>query len=74
MKAVITRSGGFAGTSLRREVDLSEPQLAKLRQCRDRLQPANPDAFSYEITVNGETFTVRGETAERLLETLQSGN
>ena len=71
MKATITRTGGFAGLTVRREVNLSDAELTTLKQCRDGLQPVrHPDGFAYDISVNGETFTVRGEDAERLLGSL----
>ena len=74
MKATITRTGGFAGLTVRKEVDLSHSDLAKLREkCGAGLQPGQPDQFSYDVTVNGETFTVRGEDAEPLLGSLLHG-
>lgn len=69
MRALITRSGGFTGVSRRHEVDLSDSELAELRARESR--SVTPDSFSYDITVNGETFTVSGADAEPLLEKLR---
>ena len=64
MKAVITRSGGFAGLTLQREVDLTPEQLADLRNAPP--PPATPDAFTYEVTAGDETFQVGGQTFDVL--------
>ena len=72
MRATITRTGGFAGVTLRREVELSDEELDQLRQHQHHA--GTPDSFSYDVTVNGETFTVRGGNAERLLATLLRGD
>lgn len=70
MKATITRTGGFAGLTLRKEVDLPLSTLTKLREkCGDGLKPV-PDEFTYSVTVDGETFKTHGEDAERLLGSL----
>ena len=71
MKAVITRSGGFAGLTSRREVDLSAAELAQLRSSAAGVEPDSRDAFSYEVDVDGETFTVSGASAEPLLAKLR---
>lgn len=67
MKARITRTGGFAGISQSREVHLTHEQVRKLRdKCAEPLQPVR-DGFSYEVTVDGETFDVSDEVLEELL-------
>ena len=66
MKAIIRRSGGFAGIEQTREVEISPAQLAKLREWRTG-KPAHPDGFTYEVMVDGETFTVDESLAEPLL-------
>jgi hypothetical protein len=56
MKAVITRSGGFAGITRRHHVELSREELEELRSAART--SSVPDGFTYEITTDGESFTV----------------
>ena len=72
MRVRVTRSGGFAGMTVQRDVDLSHEQIEKLRRAADA-QMASPDAFSYQLSANGETFSVSGGSAEPLLEQLLRG-
>jgi hypothetical protein len=78
MRIALTRSGGFAGITLRRELDtatLPPHQRAQIEQLLKGAQegPASPDAFSYEITAGGETFPISDESAMPLLESLLRG-
>jgi len=70
MKATITRTGGLAGITLRREVELPDELLAKLREGQEPPPLAIPDSFTYEIKAGGETFAACGPDADRLLGSL----
>lgn len=69
MRIGVTRSGGFAGVVLHRQVEISPEQLEQLRALRGTSSSV-PDAFSYEVTAGDETFTVADERALSLLEQL----
>lgn len=56
MNATIKRSGGFAGLVATREVEITPAQLQALR--RQHADAVTPDAFVYEVTAGGETFSV----------------
>ncbi len=69
MRISLTRSGGFAGTTLRREIQTAvlpaeekrilEQLVARARA--ERASPnAEPDAFEYEITIDGTRYVVDG--------------
>lgn len=68
MKIRITRTGGFAGRTLGREVDTAKVrggrQIEKLAE-RARRRPASPartpDAFAYEIVIDGTTYVTGGD-------------
>ena len=70
MHITITRSGGFAGLTRRREIDTASlaPDVcaAVERLAGDAARhPAKrnrmPDAFEYEITIDGKTYVVSGD-------------
>ena len=67
MRIRIDRSGGFANIPLHREVDTSTlpaseaPAIEKLAHAaRDTPSSAKPmpDAYNYEITIDGETYVM----------------
>ncbi len=84
MRVVLTRSGGFAGTTVRRSVDTSRMPVAsrqKIEKLIDeaRQQPpprdSSPDSFQYEIEIDGERYRVGDSPGawRVLIETLMSG-
>jgi hypothetical protein len=67
MRVVLTRSGGFAGRTVRHVIDTSQMALARGREIETlvtsaRRQPpprnASPDSFHYEIEIDGERYDV----------------
>jgi hypothetical protein len=67
MRVVVTRSGGFAGRTVRRMIDTSRlPSAAQSKieslVAAARKQPpprdASPDSFQYEIEIDGERYDV----------------
>ncbi|MEU7631499.1 protealysin inhibitor emfourin [Nocardia sp. NPDC049220] len=65
MRIQVRRMGGFAGIERHGEVDTStRPDASEWHTLAERavasghstLPPGIPDGFSYEITVDGETF------------------
>lgn len=67
MRVVVTRSGGFAGLLQRRELDSDSAALVQLvreaRTARAVSRPM-PDAYVYEIEIDGDRYEVgEGEMA-----------
>ena len=71
MRIALVRSGGFAGITLRREIDttrLPADERKRIEQLalRARTEPATagdtPDAFEYEITIDGARYLVDGSS------------
>jgi hypothetical protein len=67
MRVTLTRSGGFAGTTVRRTIDTSRMPVASRRKIERlidaaRQQPLphdpSPDSFQYEIEINSERYLV----------------
>lgn len=67
MRISITRRGGFAGLTLRREIDTAELDPSAANVLQQLVQKAMaggsapsrmPDAFEYEITIDGRTYNV----------------
>jgi hypothetical protein len=59
----VRRSGGFAGMLIERSVDSGadpelEPLVAEARAAGSASSEGTPDAFRYEITIDGETVVV----------------
>jgi hypothetical protein len=59
----VRRSGGFAGRVMERSVDSGddrelEPLVAAARAAGSASSDVTPDAFRYEITIDGETVVV----------------
>ena len=82
MHIVVTRSGGFAGITLRREIDTSGLPSGERRdieqlvaRAKTRVPPkSSPDAFLYEITIDGETFeTADGSAWQPLIDRVLRG-
>lgn len=79
MKIALTRSGGFAGITLHRELDTARlpprkrKSLEKLA-ARVRSEPASPasspDAFQHEITIDGVRYLI-GDPAGAWLELIE---
>jgi hypothetical protein len=77
MRVVVTRSGGFAGRTVRRIIDTSRLPSAAQHKIESlvaaaRKQPpprhASPDSFQYEIEIDGERYDVSdGAGAWRIL-------
>ncbi len=71
MKISLTRSGGFAGITLWREIDTAtlpadERRPIELLASRARVERASPnaepDSFDFEITIDGARYVVDGST------------
>jgi hypothetical protein len=65
MKVTLRRTGGFAGTTMRYELDSDDPELrrlvaAALAEPHSR-KPPLPDSFTYSVTV----LYYDGTTAQR---------
>jgi hypothetical protein len=69
MRISLLRSGGFAGITLRREIDTAQLPADKRRvveqlASRARVERASPnaeaDAFEYEISIDGARYLVDG--------------
>jgi hypothetical protein len=67
MRVVVTRSGGFAGRTVRRTVDTSRLPSAAQREIENlvaaaRKQPPprdlSPDSFQYEIEIDGQRYDI----------------
>jgi hypothetical protein len=78
MRVVVTRSGGFAGRTVRRIIDTSRLPPAAQQKIESlvaaaRKQPPpphdqSPDSFQYEIEIDGERYDVSdGPGAWRIL-------
>jgi len=83
MRVVLTRSGGFAGRTMRRIIETSRLPSAAQQKIEHlvaaaRMQPPprdpSPDSFQYEIEIDGERYDVSdGPGAWRILiETLMA--
>jgi hypothetical protein len=83
MRVVLTRSGGFAGRTVRRTIDTSRLPSAAQHEIENlvaaaRKQPPprdpSPDCFQYEIQIDDERYDVSdGPGAWRILiETLMT--
>ena len=83
MRVVLTRSGGFAGRTMRRVIETSRlpsPAQQKIEHlvAAARKQPPprdpSPDSFQYEIEIDGQRYDVSdGPGAWRILiETLMA--
>jgi len=71
MRLALTRSGGFAGITLHREIDTTQlpPERRRVIEqlaARARVERASPnaeaDAFEYEITIDGARYVVDGSS------------
>jgi emfourin len=68
MRIGLTRSGGFAGITLHREIDTAllppaergeiEQLVARARTQTPPTHHAMPDAFEYEITIDGARYRI----------------
>lgn len=67
MRVALTRSGGFAGTTVRRTIDTARMPVASRRKIERlidaaRQQPPphdlSPDSFQYEIEIDSEHYRV----------------
>jgi hypothetical protein len=63
VRVTVRRSGGFAGRVMERSVDSGddpqlEPLVAAARAAGNASSDVAPDAFRYEITIDGETVVV----------------
>ena len=81
MRVVLTRSGGFAGRTVRRTVDTSRMPSAARRKIENLLAAArkqppprdpSPDSFQYEIEIDGQRYDVSDGPGpwQTLIETL----
>ncbi|HEX9500680.1 MAG TPA: protealysin inhibitor emfourin [Thermoanaerobaculia bacterium] len=71
MRIALVRSGGFSGITLRREIDTTrlpagERQRIEHLALRARTERASthdaPDAFEYEIDIDGARYVVDGSS------------
>lgn len=71
MRIALTRSGGFAGMTVRREIETSVlpaeerriiEQLANRARLEHAPRNAEPDAFEYEVTIDGARYVVDGSS------------
>jgi len=67
MRLVLTRSGGFAGLTVRRSIETSKLPRTRARQIEalavaaQKQRPPrdpSPDAFQYEIEIDGRRYDV----------------
>jgi hypothetical protein len=67
MRVVLTRSGGFAGRTMRRIIDTSrlplvaQHKIENLVAAARKQQPPrdpSPDSFQYEIEIDGQRYEV----------------
>jgi hypothetical protein len=68
MRISVSRRGGFAGTTIHREIDTTRlagrdelERLARRACAQPAERPRMPDAFEYEITIDGKTYVVSDE-------------
>ncbi|HYS52171.1 MAG TPA: protealysin inhibitor emfourin [Thermoanaerobaculia bacterium] len=71
MRIGLTRSGGFSGVLLRREIDTAklpadQRRMVEQLAARARIERAAPnaeaDAFEYEINIDGARYIVDGSS------------
>jgi hypothetical protein len=71
MRIALTRSGGFAGITLHREIDTAQlppdrrrviEQLAARARAERASPNAEADAFEYEVTIDGARYLVDGSS------------
>ncbi len=67
MRIALTRSGGFAGITLHREIDTAKldpaergavEQLVARARTEKPPRDVSPDAFEYEVTIDGARYTM----------------
>jgi hypothetical protein len=65
MRIALTRSGGFAGITQHREIDTAQlapadrsdiERLVARAQAESPSRDGSPDAFEYEITIDGHRY------------------